>query len=721
VGPRVLFLCFLLSGFTGLLYQTVWIRLSLASFGVNSSVVATVLAVFMLGLALGTVLAGRYGETVERRLGWRGLQLYALAELLIGLGGMSVPSLLEAARTRLLAVGPADGALYTLASAVLFSSVLLPFCTAMGLTFPTALSYLKRRAASGQESETFSYLYLANVAGALAGVLLTSVVLIEELGFLTTSFVAAGVNALIATLAVTLVPSVGPGGAAEAEPGPLPAGDGGLTSRARLTALFLTGFCTMGVEVVWTRIYPFFVSTFVYSFAGILATYLVATAFGSSLYRMRLRSGRTVRLESWWPWLGAAALLPLFSASIRYSLWGPWRILLGLTPFCALLGFVTPSIVDAEAGNDPRRIGRAYGLNLVGGVLGPLAAGFLLVPAFGPRTATLVLALPLFLFLPSFRFRTRASLLPAVAALAGGAALWSSTRLFEEQFPREQVRNDHAATVVAAGSGREAQLFVNGVGMTGLTPITKMMAHFPAAHLPPRPGRPLDGLVICFGMGTSLRSLAAWGANVTSVELIPSVPKLFGYFYPDGPDLLRSRDRTVRVEIDDGRRYLDRTRETFDLILVDPPPPVEAAASSLLYSKEFYRSAIARLRPEGILQAWLPGGDGETVAAVTEAILESFAHVRAFRSVGGWGIHYLASRRPIPPLTAEELRDRMPEAAVRDMTEWGGGSRQPLRLMLARELDPRSLATAAGETAPITDDRPLNEFFLVRRYLARRP
>jgi spermidine synthase len=285
------------------------------------------------------------------------------------------------------------------------------------------------------------------------------------------------------------------------------------------------------------------------------------------------------------------------------------------------------------------------------------------------------------------------------------------------------VKTDHAATVVAAEDESGKHLFVNGVGMTGLTPITKMMAHFPAAHLDPREGRRLEGLVICFGMGTSLRALASWGADVTAVELIPSVPSFFGFYFPDGPGLLaRSKDR-LRIEIDDGRRFLDRTPRQYDLITVDPPPPVEAAASSLLYSKEFYASAKPRLKPGGILQAWLPGGDPEIVAGVTLAVLDSFPHVRVFRSVWGWGYHYLASMQPIPRLTSAQLLSRMPASAVGDMTEWEGGDpRAYLETMLAREVDPESLfiGGSRARSVAVQDDRPINEFFFVRRYLSGR-
>ena len=301
-----------------------------------------------------------------------------------------------------------------------------------------------------------------------------------------------------------------------------------------------------------------------------------------------------------------------------------------------------------------------------------------------------------------------------------GTVLFVSTTLFEDPYPRGQVKTDNAATVVAAGKEMDRQLFVNGVGMTRLTPITKMMVHFPAAHIGKHPGDVLDGLVICFGMGTTFRSLASWGADVTVVELVPSVPTFFSYYFPDGPGLVQGSRGRLRIEIDDGRRFLDRTRKQYDLITVDPPPPVEAAASSLLYTKEFYASAIRRLKPGGILQAWLPEGDRETVAGVTLALMESFPHVRAFLSVEGCGYHYMASMQPIPRLSDSELLSRMPDAARRDMMEWdeAAPSITYLRAMLGYELDPNSLLIDGSrwKTVAICDDRPINEFFFVRRY-----
>src|SRR4029077_19570117 len=109
------------------------------------------------------------------------------------------------------------------------------------------------------------------------------------------------------------------------------------------------------------------------------------------------------------------------------------------------------------------------------------------------------------------------------------------------------------------------------------------------------PAPPRSVLVLCFGMGTSFRSALSWDVPVKVVELVPSVPSLFGYFHEDGDQLMRSPN--AKVVIDDARRFLERTQESLDVIIVDPPPPVAAAGSSLLYSTEFYRVALSHLRP----------------------------------------------------------------------------------------------------------------------------
>jgi spermidine synthase len=108
-------------------------------------------------------------------------------------------------------------------------------------------------------------------------------------------------------------------------------------------------------------------------------------------------------------------------------------------------------------------------------------------------------------------------------------------------------------------------------------------------------------------MGTSFRSSVSWGVPTTVVDLIPSVPALFPYFHADASACCRAPG--ARVVVDDGRRFLERSVEQFDVVTIDPPPPVEAAGSSLLYSRRVLRRDQAPPRARGHRAAVVPGGD----------------------------------------------------------------------------------------------------------------
>ena len=495
-------------------------------------------------------------------------------------------------------------------------------------------------------------------------------------------FVGASLNVLLAISAFLLSFVRKPSKVDVSSPQPVAPRNndsGTLSGRALLWLLFGTGFTSMGAEVVWVRLYTPSLSTVVYAFAIILGLYLAATDLGSWYYRRSKRAANILESGLLWVVMGAAVIVAFLSADPRLPLPGIVRVALGIMPFSILVGFVTPGILDRYSGGDPDRAGNAYAINIVGCVLGPVVAGFLFLPMLGERYSLCAFALPWFIagfmYLPrlvstsSKGIASPSGLACCILAL-GSAAVVFAAKGFEEQYDPREVRRDSTATIVGNGADRDSKrLLVNGVGITNLTPITKMMVHLPNALLPHPPRK---GLVICFGMGTTHLSMLSWGIQSTAVELVPSVPTLVSFFHPDAAELMKSP--LSRVVIDDGRSYLERSTDKFDVITIDPPPPVEAAGSSLLYSKEFYTTVSRRLTDEGILQQWLPRGDSTVVASVTRALQESFPYVRAFGSMEGWGTHFLASKTPIPLLTASELAKKLPAAAATDLLEWGPAS-----------------------------------------------
>jgi spermidine synthase len=714
------FVLFFVSGFCSILYEIVWLRLSMAQFGVTSALVSIVLSMFMAGLGLGSWGSGYLIRRFEDLIRFSPLRLYAVAELLIGVSAVLVPYELAWGRTRLVSLSLSSSWAWYVAAGGWIALTLIPWCACMGATIPVAMLAIRNNCQQ-EEQRAFSFLYLANVLGAVAGAIVP-LLLIEVYGFHGTLKIGASLNALLAlsAIAVSLRHRAPKGRGRRVETSTFPAEPNQpAESRGLLVLLFATGCTSMGIELVWIRQFTPYLGTVVYAFGMILALYLLSNFAGSRVYRNWSHNHRHVS-NTVSALVGLFVLFPLVSVNPLFDLSIPMRLVLGIVPFSVSMGFLTPMLVDRWSGRDPEKAGSAYAVNVVGCILGPLLAGFLFLPLMSERWVLFLFALPWLVHGSSpgreggDRVQRKAVWQRIGSYPVVLLALLSvfMSRGYEDQFARHEVLRDNTATIVATGEGMQKQLLVNGVGMTSLTPIAKMMAHLPLAFLD---HAPRNALAVCFGMGTTYRSLLSWNIPTTVVELVPSVPRIFWYYHSDGPQLLRSP--LSHVTIDDGRRYLERTTEQYDVITIDPPPPVEAAGSSLLYSKEFLLTVKQRLRPGGILQLWLPGGDAVVEASIARAVMESFSYVRTFHCFWGWGVHFIASNDPIPSRTAAQLAQRMPGKAAEDLIEWGP---QPtaegeFAVILHREFNLDQMIAEAPHAPALHDDWPANEYYALRR------
>jgi hypothetical protein len=208
---------------------------------------------------------------------------------------------------------------------------------------------------------------------------------------------------------------------------------------------------------------------------------------------------------------------------------------------------------------------------------------------------------------------------------------------------------------------------------------------------------------------------------VDGVELVPSVPKMFHWFYPDAANVLA--DPRGHLIITDGRNYVELSNRTYDLIVVDPPPPIESSGTSVLYSREFYAASARRLTPGGVMMEWIP----------YELSVDEFrSHVRTFADVfpnvlvafgpGKFGVFMLGSDQAIAiepdrvrevlsrPRVLEDLADA-PDAPAATLDEW-------VRIINGlRWIDGARVAAFVGQASPIRDDHPVVEYFLLRRSL----
>ncbi|GAB1402381.1 hypothetical protein MASR1M68_12920 [Elusimicrobiota bacterium] len=733
------FLMFFLSGLSGLVYQIVWIRLAFANFGFILPVMSVTISVFMLGLAIGSWLGGKYIEPLSKKFKISPIIFYAGAEFFIATGALAVPKLFNVARTILFSTGQSDSLAYLSLSAVSLVIAMLLWCIAMGFTYPFAVAYLKK--VDIMKGKSFSFLYTANVIGALCGILFTTVMWIETFGFGNTLLIAGLSNISAGLLAVLAFKKFN-----------VSANDVCITkdetcispkskSKLVLIILFVTGFSCLGMEVAWTRAFSPVLGTMVYAYSFLLAGYMLATWFGAFLYRRDLAKNNVKSVGFLMAVLAISAFLPIlindpkvFEYNIAlmvraHSIYGYlFQIILTIFPLCATLGYLTPSIIDEYSGGNEKLVGKSYSINIIGCILGPIIVSYFLLPVLGAKTTLIILSIPytIFLFIFIRQFKPVAKIMLTVFSTAAVVVAVGYSSTYEVPFKYSPdwtrvIKRDSMATVVGMRNNKdkfESWLLVNGVGITVLTNVTKIMAHLPLSFCK---NEPKDALVICFGMGTTYRSLLSWDINVTAVELTPSVVKMFGLYHEDAQEVLRNPKGEIVV--DDGRRYLMRTNKKFDVITLDPPPPIEASSSGLLYSREFYQVVKLRLKEGGILQQWLPEKlSHDTAIPVLRALNAEFKYIKMYILPDGTGIFFIASNSPIDNLTAKDIVEKMPLNARKDLFEWTGLNYNNSDLTemasfinVLQELSAQKILEVADNNSVITDDSPYNEYFLLRR------
>lgn len=410
---------FLVSGATGLLYEVVWMRRLTLVFGATQLAVATVLAAFMAGLAIGAALGGRVADR-------RGdpLRLYGMLEICIGLYAFSFPYLSDVATdVYRSAVEPETARFWRsqLAHMGLMGGLLLLPTAAMGATLPLLVRWAAGRLS--RVGRRAGLLYGFNTAGAVVGTFATGFVLLPAAGVRATELSAAAANLLIGAVALAWSATFHRSGpldvtddsADRAEEGALrglsPDPDMAGERRSRtvpivLLVLACSGACSMIYEVAWSRFLALIVGSSVYAFTLMLVAFLSGTAFGALVASAMVgRPGaRPLR------WLAGALLLagasawgtnelfqflPYWYVDLYEVIDGDDHLLFAVhgllaclvmtpTTFCIGLSFpFAAAMVAGSAGEVGRDVSRLYVLNTVGAVAGSLAAGFVLLPRMG--------------------------------------------------------------------------------------------------------------------------------------------------------------------------------------------------------------------------------------------------------------------------------------------------------------------------------------------------
>jgi spermidine synthase len=752
-GPEwvvlALALAFLVSGSAGLIHEVVWVRLLGHLFGATSLAVSTVLAAFMGGLAIGSYWIGRWSERLQDRR-----RAYAMLEIGIGLFALAVPALLAL-------VEPLYGviwrrfqfsfAVFSVLRFAVAASILLVPTMMMGATLPVLADYLALLRGRRLKAE---WLYTMNLIGAVVGVAAAGFVLMPWVGVWGTIIIGALLNVAVGVVVLLLPPlperEVADDEPAEEAPAPM---------RMMLVVALVSGFVSLATQVAWTRVLTLIVGSTTYAFSSVLVVYLVALAVGSAW-----AARRGARLKNVGPPLVVAHVLTgltlvatLYSVNrlpywyLRlYERWHPESltgivglnsvlvfIVLFLPVVCAgtilplaLIGALPPGVRTGPA------VGRVYAVNTAGAIVGSVLGGFVLVPFLGSQVtllgiAILVAVLGCVLAVWTAEPRWLAPLaIGATAAVVIGVLArptWNYLELHAGVFEPGRLGNtstdvlteegEHsifhregptASVMVVQRKSGTRVLIINGrvnAGDHASDMVTQVLIGQLPLLLAPRAD---DVFIVGWGSGVTVGAAAQSPAkNITVVELEPAVVEASHLF--DHVNNKPLEDPRVRLYEDDARHILVASEDTYDVIISEPPHPWVTGVANL-FTQDFYRLVVGRLRPGGIVAQWLQSYQisFDTYRTILATFHSVFPQVFVFHSPGTADTILVGSLEKRPIDLAELDRRWNHEATRAELARVG--IKRPEQVVASLYLGPASVSQLSKDVPINTDNNMFVEF-----------
>ncbi len=758
-------LCFTLSGAAGLIYEVLWMRMLGLVFGATTIAISVVLAAFMGGLAFGSSLAAKVAPRIIRPL-----RAYAWIEIAIGVYALALPAALRAIdyldATFWQRVHP-DPFSFAIVRFVLATVVLLIPTAFMGATLPVIVGAIRQYGATAPR--IISRFYGLNLIGAVIGTLTSGFLLLPGFGMRVTLWIAAVTNLMIGTIVLILAPRASlPSAVVSQRPdsdvsaSKTPVASHAPVDRALwFTCAFASGFVTIGMQVVWSRVLSMIIGSSTYAFTMVLALFLVGLAIGAWIVGFR-KNTETVRLRRL---VFIVQFLVVFSLFVSFRLTSAvpgllirigfalsidsWHGLLALQIFAAtvlvlvpaaLMGMIMPLVLvwTAGGGAPEKLVGQAYALNTVGAISGAVVTTFVLIPVATTRLAVFAMvAITIFIAAVAYRPLKAALDAPLSRSLAvGGAAvltivglfLWPRLNLNElsigayDSFVRvlaqsrsvpdqPNLPNDHQLLMYE--EGRTATVSVRrdwGItsvainGRTNASDADDMPTQIMLGQLGVLVAPKLENaLIVGFATGVTAGSvLQSPIQSVDCVELERAAISSARFFEHVNNHPLK--DARLRMIVDDVRTYLRVNPAKYDVIISEPSHPWVPGVANL-FTREFFALGRERLRDQGIFVQWLQiyQLSNESLRSILATFNEAFPHVAVFRVQGaakGKDLILLGSHQPIDlNLMTQRLNDHGTQL---ELSRLGLHSAEDVRAWLV--CDERGLRPAVTGVVINTDD-----------------
>jgi len=656
---KLLSVAYMLSGCCGLIYQTIWIRKFTLVFGSTIFSMSMVIAVFFGGLALGSHTFGK----VSKRTG-HPVRLYAVMEIIISLYALAFPmmlGLMDRVYASLYSSISHDFIILILVKALLCCLLLLPPTAIMGGTLPIlARHFIKRIPDVGRQT---GLIYGLNTLGAAMGCLLAGYLLLHSLGISQTNTLTGLTNLAIGILVWFLRGQASDNRGLPSEiiaqqgleQSPVKAAHRSGLLLITMICFGVSGFVSISYEIIWLRYILLYLRDTSYLTSGIITIFIFGTALGSFLYGRHANRARHPLAV-----LGFLQLGIGLSTIIAIYLPIPWYhdiveagegssvntlgflFLLLIVP-TLLMGATFPAVVRI-IGNEIKsvgnRIGQAYAVNTLGAILGSLAVGFFLFMVMGLQTALYIL----------FGLNMAAAFILILKESKSFNKGWAAIPLaLCCLFPiiNEGFFKCHVPEQIIQRISQGNDILEISEGVTGTAWVTRsprfdqvslldnrtvisrsdssgfvIQGFIPQLLMPEIPKRVLG---LCFGGGLSYyagrlfpetKHLDLVDISRHNMDLaLKHIPLNRGF----------ETDPRARFVVDDAYNYVKYTHLKYDLVIMDPTPPVFSYRCAALYTREFYTFARSRLTRSGFFSQVLPLGhmsDEETVN-----VMKTFASV----------------------------------------------------------------------------------------------
>ncbi len=675
-NSNLFIIVFFLSGFSSLIYQVCWQRILTLYYSVEHISTTLIVSVYMLGLGIGAIVGGNLSEQVKNKI-----KLYYLIELLIGFFGIFSIVFLEYLGKK------TAGANYYMSFIFMFIFLCIPTIL-MGLTLPLLTKIFN----SIEQNFIYSvsFLYYINTLGAAFGTIACSFILISFLGIDTSVYIAAGINFLIAFLlylnqsSYSNLNNTFTGKELDSSK---------QTSIKKIVFLivFITGFISISYEIVWFRLLGVIFKSSAYSFSSVLFIFLLGIAIGSYLMKKKLSRNNFINKKNLFYFFQfCIALFVMISIIFLYFLLKKeniisqlqrlsfnqmlhpnlnmstnsikafitslynlldifiWPMVLIFIP-AVLMGASFPLITSIAFNNqnEGQAVGKVYFFNVLGNVSGGLVTGFVFLNYMGTENTLLLLSfigLLFLLFIKSnkWMFKPIAKLSYLILLIVFIVSCYpKKSELYKSIHPKNVFdANDKIiftesidGVIITFHNREKLRTYINGLSHGGRPTA---FFYYEAIEAIASCKELKNVLVIGFGTGSTTETILLHNPvpTITLVELSKSLlDNLNQVDYLN--EMLRSKHISKKIE--DGRKFLYKSNELYDLVLIDPLLSTTAFSNNL-YSKEFFQLIQKHLKVNGNCMIWM-----DEYNVIPKTIATVFSNVKQY------GFFCIASESPILP------------------------------------------------------------------------